>query len=163
MHGLEMTVDFSGMRLTRMQLSDLDEVMQIEQVAHTHPWSKNSFLEALANYYEAWILRTASGELIGYYVQMIVLDESHLLTIAIKESMRRQHLGAYLLQQLISQSSQKQLRVVLLEVRVSNLAAIGLYESLGFKSVGRRKNYYQVTPQQREDALIMQYQISGNI
>jgi ribosomal-protein-alanine N-acetyltransferase len=148
-----------GLRFTSMQLSDLDDVMEIEQVAHSHPWSKNSFIDALANYYDAWVLRLESGELVGYFVQMTVLDESHLLTIAVKTSMQRKGVGAYLLQQLIDQSSQKQMRVVLLEVRMSNLAAIKLYESHGFTQIGRRKNYYQVTPQTREDALILQLQL----
>jgi len=158
---MEQHVQFNspGLRFTRMQLSDLDDVMEIEQVAHSHPWSKNSFIDALANYYDAWVLRLESGELVGYFVQMTVLDESHLLTIAVETSMQRRGVGAYLLQQLIDQSSQKQMRVVLLEVRMSNLAAIKLYESLGFTQIGRRKNYYQVTSQTREDALILQRQL----
>lgn len=144
-----------------MQVADLDDVMAIELAVYSHPWSKNNFIDSLVNHYEAWVLRTDAGELLGYFVHMVVLDESHLLTIAVKESAQRQGIGIFLLKLVVQQAAQMELNAVLLEVRVSNKYAIKLYESVGFARIGRRKNYYQVDQQQREDALILQYQITN--
>lgn len=144
-----------------MQIGDLADVIAIEQSVYSHPWSQNNFIDALANHYDARVVRAISGELLGYFVHMVVLDESHLLTIAVKGTVQHQGLGGFLLQQLVRQARQMQLRAILLEVRVSNHRALKLYESFGFILIGRRKNYYQIDQQQREDALILKYQIPG--
>ena len=155
-----MTINFSTLQLSGMQVADLDDVMAVELAVYSHPWSKNSFIDSLINHYEAWVVRTDVGELLGYFVHIVVLDESHLLTIAVKESMQGKGMGVFLLKLVVQQAMQMELNAVLLEVRVSNSRAIKLYESFGFTRIGRRKNYYQIDQQQREDALILQYQIT---
>jgi len=136
----------------------------IEQAVYSHPWTVNNFIDSLTNNDEAWVLRAGSSEnkdkILGYYVQMAVVDEAHLLTLAVLPAMQRQGLGKFLLNHLVQQAKLIQLKSVLLEVRVSNLAALKLYEAFGFESIGRRKNYYQINQQQREDALILRYLIS---
>ena len=153
-------IDFFSLQMTAMQVADLDDVMAIESAVYSHPWSRNNFIESMVNNYDAWVVRGNSGELLGYFVHMTVVDESHLLTVAVNPTVQRQGLGKFLLQQLILQVSRMQLSAVLLEVRVSNSAAIKLYESAGFVLVGRRKNYYQIDRQQREDALVLRFHIT---
>lgn len=152
-------IDFSGLQLIPMHLADLDEVMAIEQAVYSHPWTRKNFDDTISNRDFAWVARHPDGELLGYFVHMVVMDESHLLTIAVKESVQRQGLGRFLLQKLIEHARLMELKSVLLEVRQSNIRALDLYEALGFVEIGRRKNYYQLTQQLREDALILHYQI----
>ncbi len=142
-----------------MQLADLDEVMAVEQTVYSHPWSRGNFVDVVNNDYEAWVVRSGQGELLAYVVQMQVLDECHLLTIAVKNSAQRQGLGRYLLAMVTERAKRMQLKSVILEVRVSNQIARKVYESSGFKLLGRRKNYYQLNQTQREDALLLGYEI----
>jgi [ribosomal protein S18]-alanine N-acetyltransferase len=142
-----------------MQMADLDEVMAIEMMAHTHPWSRGNFIDSLTHGYDAWIVRSVDNVMLGYFVQMPVVDEAHLLTIAVKEEMQGRGAGKFLLKHVVERAKALQLAAVTLEVRVSNLRALAVYKTMGFLLVGCRKNYYEVGPGQREDALILRYVI----
>jgi len=150
-------IDFSGIVTAPMQLADLDEIMLIENAAFSHPWSRGNFVDSLSNMDNAWVARSAQRELLAYFVQMAVVDESHLLTIAVKASAQRQGLGSLMLDLVVQQAALMQMTSILLEVRSSNLRALALYQRFGFVQIGLRKNYYQRTAQQREDALVLRY------
>ncbi len=151
-------LDFSALLLQPMSSADLDEVMAIELAVYTHPWSRANFVDALNQGYDAWVVRTAHGQLLGYYVHMAVVDESHLLTIAVHAQVQRQGLGRYLLTQMLQRARAMAMTSVLLEVRASNQRALALYAAFGFEQIGRRKGYYQLTPTEREDALVLRCQ-----
>jgi ribosomal-protein-alanine N-acetyltransferase len=139
------------MNLRPMQLSDLDEVMNIEQSVYLYPWSKNNFMTSFTNHDDAWVVCAANGEMLGYFVQMAVVEEMHLLNMTVKSTAQRQGLGRFLLSKAIQQAKLMKMRSMLLEVRASNQPALKLYAAFGFTLIGRRKNYYQ----QREDALVL--------
>ncbi|MCD6026514.1 MAG: rimI [Solimicrobium sp.] len=150
-----------NLKLARMESEDLDEVMAIENSVYTHPWTRPNFVDSLAQHYDAWVVRSVDNVLIGYFVQMLIVDEVHLLTIAVKEKMQGQGIGTYLLKYVIERAGHMQSTAISLEVRVSNLRAIAMYEAVGFLLVGRRKNYYQTRLNHREDALILRYSKQG--
>ena len=152
-------MDFSDLRIQQMQLTDLNEVMAIEQSVYSHPWSRGNFVDAIDDNYDAWVARSPESELLGYFVHMPIIDELHLLTIAVKESAQGRGLGHFFLLLMVERGKVNQMKSVLLEVRKSNKRAIKIYESFGFKLVGRRKNYYQTNQHGREDALILNYEI----
>ena len=154
-----MTLEFSTLRLLRMQPSDLDQVLAIEQALYSHPWSRGSFVDSLSNGDDAWVVRSAADDMLGYLVQMAVVDEAHLLNIAVHRSAQQQGLGKFLLGFAVEQAKLMQMTSILLEVRLSNQHAARLYQSFGFELIARRKNYYRTDQQQREDALIMRYAI----
>ncbi len=138
----------------RMQKTDLDAVMLIEEQAYgEHHWSKDSFLSELANslarYYSAF---NDEGFLIGYAGSWQILEEVHITNIAVAPDYRRKKVGETLLRSIIDDCYLNKAKYITLEVRVSNIAAINLYEKYGFKSLGTRKGYYQ---NNNEDALIM--------
>ena len=149
----------ASLRFERMQLSDLDEVMAIEQAVYTHPWGRVSFIDSLKNNDDAWVVRSVAGQLLGYLVQMAVVDEAHLLNIAVLGSAQNQGLGKIMLGFAVQQAALLRMKFMLLEVRVSNQPALMLYQQFGFELIARRKNYYQTDQQQREDALILRYDI----
>jgi ribosomal-protein-alanine N-acetyltransferase len=148
------------LKLAPMQMADLDEVMAIENDAQSHPWSKGNFIDSLEHDYDAWVVRTLDDVMLGYFVQMPVVDEMQLLTIAVKKEMQGQGIGAFLLGHVIEQAKLSQMEAVSLEVRVSNLRALSVYKTFGFLLVGRRKNYYVTGQKQHEDALILRYLLS---
>ena len=141
-------------KIQRMQKSDVDNVINIEEKAYgEHHWSKESFLNELSNdlarYYAAFDLY---GNLVGYAGCWQILEEVHITNIAVSPDFRRQKIGERLLRQIIDDCYKNKAKYITLEVRVSNNAAIKLYEKYGFKSLGTRKGYYQ---NNNEDALIM--------
>lgn len=82
----------------------------------------------------------------------MVIDEAHVTTLAVDESVRRLGIGRTLIVDLLVEAQARGMLCATLEVRASNTAAVALYESLGFATTARRKRYY---PDNREDALVM--------
>jgi len=151
------------LKLIPMQIADLDEVIAIENEVYSHPWSRGNFVDSLVHHQDAWTVRCDSDVLLGYFVQMPVVDEAHLLNISVKEVMQSQGVGRYLLKHVVERAKFMQMESISLEVRVSNLRVVAIYEAFGFVLVGRRKNYYEMSQKtaqnQREDALILRYVI----
>lgn len=141
-------------KIQPMQKSEVEEVLKIEEQAYgDHHWSKDSFYGELSNdlahYYSAY---DNQGNLAGYAGVWQILDEAHITTIAIKPELKRRKIGEALLNKILEECYKNEIKYITLEVRVSNVPAIRLYEKYGFKSLGTRKGYYQ---NNNEDALIM--------
>ena len=140
--------------LRDMTDSDIASVLQIERQIHLHPWTLGNFKDALAS---AYICKVAElGEkMIGYTVLMQGVDEAELLDIGIALSQQRQGWGRKLLQAILTQAQELGKQRVVLEVRASNVPAIGLYLSMGFVEIGLRRDYFPVENSIREDAILM--------
>ncbi|MDY7578650.1 ribosomal protein S18-alanine N-acetyltransferase [Herbaspirillum sp. RTI4] len=145
------------MQVTPMLSLDLEAVVAIENAVHTHPWSKAGFVDSLLNDHLAEVARDASARCLGYFVLMLVVDEAHLLNISVRADAQGQGVGRALLTRACELARSKSMESVLLEVRQSNLRAINTYTRHGFVEIGRRKNYYTVTPTAREDAVVMRF------
>ena len=136
-----------------MMEKDLSEVLRIEYRVYSHPWSQANFTDSISSGYSCWICRYGD-ELIGYFVLMKVVDEAHLLNIALAEKRQGMGFGAHLLQQAMKIAHQVGAMKLLLEVRPSNVRALALYRHYGFTQIGVRRDYYPAT-EGREDALIL--------
>ena len=133
-----------------MQRGDLDTVLELEKRIFTDAWSRASFeAELKNNRYSRPLILELDGKMVGYAVAWIIFDELHIANFAIHPDYRRQGLGKYFLSDILSKFSQAEF--AFLEVRRSNLPAIRLYESFGFRKIDVRKNYYR----DGEDALVM--------
>ena len=143
----------SEYRCRLMQEAELDKVIELVQQAGKFAWTpqniQQSFVSTHASSYV--FCSVEKQKLLGYAVIHKVLDESHLLNIVIKKQEQAKGLGTAFLQQLISMLKQENLKSLMLEVRASNLAAIRLYEQLGFQRDGHRSAYYP-SSNGREDA-----------
>jgi len=82
----------------------------------------------------------------------MVVDEVHIMNIAIRADMRRKGMAKLLLSELIRLAKSRDMSKIWLEVRPSNKAALSLYKKMGFKKVAIRKKYYSDT---NEDAIVM--------
>ena len=143
----ELTVDY-------LKKEDVPEIVRIEEAAYgPHHWSKDSFYSEinnkLAKYYVA---KNSSGKTVGYLGAWHIVDEAHITTVAVDPVCLRQHIGESLIVKMLEDCYNEFIKYITLEVRVSNIPAIKLYEKYGFKSLGTRKGYYQ---DNNEDALIM--------
>ncbi len=98
------------------------------------------------------LVTTDERRVVGFINFWIVVDEVHLLAIAVDDGHRQRGHGRRLMDHLIEVARDHACHVVTLEVRRSNAAAIALYQSLGFRTVGERARYYADTG---DDALVM--------
>jgi [ribosomal protein S18]-alanine N-acetyltransferase len=143
------------LRYERMSEENIYPVLAIERSVYPFPWSRNVFISAILEGHDCWVARDASNIIVGYFVLMQVVDEAHLLTIAVKQDLHGRGIGRKLLEQVIARARAMSAESILLEVRPSNVRAVELYERYGFKEIGRRKNYYQALENEREDAIVM--------
>ncbi len=144
-----------GLCCSPMREHDVDEVVALEHSVYPHPWTRGNFADSLASGYEAWLLRDRAGLLLGYYLLMPMVDEAHLLNVAVRAELQGRGLGRFLLRSAVSCARELGLASVLLEVRPSNPRALEIYRRFGFAQIGRRKAYYPAANQQREDAIVM--------
>jgi len=150
----EITIEIT---ICPMTAEDLDQVLAIEQKSFPHPWLRQHFMDEL-NSPHAFPLSAfdSAGRLLGYICPMQLLDEGHILDVAVDPDIRGAGVGRLLVQKVIDECRSNNGSFVSLEVRESNLSAIGLYRKMGFVEVGRRKRYYE----NGEDALMMEYVFS---
>ena len=140
-------------QIVPMNGDHLDEVAELERICFSTPWSRNMLAEELDNALSAFLVALdESGKVVGYAGVQVVLDEGYITNIAVRPECRRQGIAGKLLQVFLDFAQAHQLAFLTLEVRASNYDAIALYGSRGFRSVGRRKNYYE---HPKEDAIIM--------
>ncbi len=147
-------VKVSEIKIVTMTKDDIEDVVAIESEAYgKHHWAKSSFYDEMSNNLaKYYVAKTADNNIVGYAGTWHIIDEGHLTTIAVKKEFLRNHIGESLIYKVIEDCYKNNIKYLTLEVRVSNIPAINLYEKYGFKSLGTRKGYYQ---DNNEDALIM--------
>jgi [ribosomal protein S18]-alanine N-acetyltransferase len=133
--------------------SHLDEILEIEKLSFSSPWPKVSFDGefSLPHSFSYGIRSTTDMKMRGYLFFWLLEEEIHILNLATHPALRRAGMAFQLISHLIDIASKAACKLIFLEVRPSNSAAIGLYESFGFVQVGIRPNYYSDT---HEDALL---------
>ncbi|WP_325246176.1 ribosomal protein S18-alanine N-acetyltransferase [Dysosmobacter sp.] len=140
-------------RIVPMNADHLDEIAELEQVCFSTPWSRNMLAEELDNACSAFLVALDDGgHVAGYAGLQVILDEGYITNVAVQPEYRRQGVAGQLLAVFLNFAKGNHLAFLTLEVRASNYGAIALYGGLGFRSVGRRKNYYE---HPKEDAIIM--------
>ena len=140
-------------RIVPMNADHLDEVAELERICFSAPWSRNMLAEELDNALSAFLVALdGDGKVVGYAGVQVILDEGYITNVAVRPEWRRRGVAGKLLQVCLDFAQANRLAFLTLEVRESNYGAIALYGSRGFRSVGRRRNYYE---HPREDAVIM--------
>lgn len=142
-------------RYCTLGFADVDQILDIEQRVYSHPWSRGNFTDAFLSGYEARGLRDASEQLLAYFVVMPVLDELHLLNLAVSANAQGRGYARLLLDKMQAYAKEKGHVSILLEVRAGNRRAIDVYLRYGFIEIGRRKGYYPAAGDAREDAIVM--------
>lgn len=138
--------------IRQMEERDLPQVCAIEEEAFSMPWSEKAFADTISYYHTLFLVAELEGKIAGYCGCYQSLEEAEITNIAVKAELRGQGIGKMLLMELMRLGKERGAFAYTLEVRVSNQAAIHLYEKLGFVSFGVRKNFYE---RPKEDAMIM--------
>lgn len=146
------------MNIEILTLDNLEQILAIEEDVYSHPWTRGNFIDSFANEHIFYGLKSYQ-KVLAYFVLMPILDELHLLTIAVAGEYQRQGYAVLLLKNMIEFAIQHRFSSILLEVRVSNQRAIDVYKKFGFQEIGNRKNYYPTFNFEREDAIVMRYAV----
>lgn len=141
-------------RIHRFSDEHIAQVAAIEAKSYRDPWSEAGFREIQILSESSWVA-VVGDDVIGYLITQWVLDEIHILNIAVKDEYRRRGAGARLLRMLLDLGTQRGMRDIFLEVRVSNSIAQALYQRFGFSILATRKYYYP----DGEDAFVMHRQL----
>ena len=139
--------------------SDIAQVLANETAAYVIPWSQQSIIDSLQSNYVFWVV-LHQRRIVGHIIFQSVADECHLLNICLNPHHQGQGLGQSMLQHWLEYCESHELTQLFLEVRVSNSRALKLYQNNGFKIVSRRKDYYRLPNNQREDGILMLRQLT---
>ena len=140
------------MTIKKMTEDHILQIAELEKLCFHDPWSFNSIASELDNRLSLWLVALEDDRVIGYVGSQTVLGETDMMNIATHPDFRKQGIATALISNLIAELNKRNSHSLMLEVRVSNMPAISVYQKLGFVEVGRRKNYYR---NPREDALIL--------
>ncbi|MBP9216539.1 MAG: ribosomal protein S18-alanine N-acetyltransferase [Agitococcus sp.] len=138
--------------LRLMTTADISAVCAIEQQVQYAPWTPKLFSDSLERHL-CWVAQK-NQQVVGFFVVQFIVDEAHLLNIAVDPTQQKQGIGRVLLDNVQQQAIAKKANTIFLELRATNQRALALYQMAGFNEIGLRKNYYPAA-QGKEDAVIM--------
>jgi ribosomal-protein-alanine N-acetyltransferase len=145
-----------GLLIRQAGLADVSAICAIETLSFPTPWSRWSFLSELGHRNSHLLVAgppyPRPWQTWAYLIFWVVLEEMHILNLAVHPAHRREGIARRLLSEGLAQARALGAELAWLEVRPSNAPALSLYESFGFKEVGRRPHYYDDT---QEDALLL--------
>lgn len=132
--------------------ADIPAIARLEKLCFSAPWSEKALCETMSREETIFLVASIGEKICGYVGCYYVLDEGYITNVAVDPEFRRGGIGRALIEKLSDKAAEKKLAFLTLEVRVSNSAAIALYERAGFESVGRRPRFYS---EPCEDAELM--------
>jgi ribosomal-protein-alanine N-acetyltransferase len=141
-----------AIELRRLSLAHLGDIEHIEKSAYPTPWSRTMFASELAKPTSICLGAFEGEQLVGYIINSRYVDAWHVMNVAVDPDYRRRGIATRMLEALFEMTRHDGRRGYTLEVRVSNLGAVDLYERLGFERRGVRRGYYT---DNREDAIVM--------
>ncbi len=139
-------------QIRQATLDDVGDIAKLEQKSFKASWSEELIKKEIMSNSSFAVVAMDGDTICGYAMFMLLYDEIHITKIAVDELHRRLGIGNLLINALLKTAYKNNYFDITLEVRVSNKAAVSLYEKNGFESVGVRKHYYT---DNNEDALIM--------
>jgi ribosomal-protein-alanine N-acetyltransferase len=142
-----------GVQVVPMRRRHLRSVLHIEAQVYPRPWTLGLFLSEL-NLHTArsYFVARVDGRVVAYAGLMLSLEDAHVTTLAVEPQWQRHKLGQRLMVVLAREAVRRGAKNLTLEVRVSNVAAQGLYRRFGLAPAGIRKGYYL---ESGEDAIVM--------
>ena len=134
-----------------MQEGDIPAVTAIEQAVFSRPWTEQSFVQALQQD-TLFVVVLKDNTIIGYCGMYCSFEEGEITNVAVMPKEQGRGTGRQLMGYFLGQAQDKWISQIFLEVRTSNKNAIHLYEGLGFRNCGIRRNFYE---NPREDGMVM--------
>ena len=138
-----------------MTREEIPQVAALEKEIFSMPWSEQGFYDTLEMKNVVFLTAKEDRKIWGYCGVYLAADEGEITNVAVAPERRRQGVAGQLVQALMEEAKESGVRIFILEVRASNTGAVRLYQRLGFKPCGIRKNFYQ---NPKEDAIVMMNQ-----
>lgn len=139
------------MTIESMTVDDIAQVAEIERQIFSIPWSEKAFRDSMESDNTIYIVAKENDNVAGYAGMYLSFEEGNITNVAVNPLSRRKGIGEKIVRDILNRAYEKGVRDVFLEVRETNSVAIALYEKIGFKEEGIRKNFYD---KPRENALI---------
>ena len=139
-------------QVVRMAEEHISALAQLEKECFADPWSEKALAEELTNPNAVFRVALIDEEVAGYVGMLHVLDEGDICNVAVFDKFRRRGVATALIQHLVDYAVENQLSFITLEVRESNIGAQKFYETMGFETIGIRKNFYD---NPKEHAILM--------
>ena len=130
--------------------ADVSEIARIEALSFKTPWSTEMISSEMREPLSHFTVAEVENTVVGYFGYLHILDELHILNVAVDPLHRGCGVGKEMMERLLLEARALSVRAITLEVRESNRSAIRLYERVGFKLAGIRPHYYT----DKENALI---------
>jgi len=141
-----------------LTMSDHPAVFLLEKQNLTGPWTQTMVKGELTNQHSLGFLALAFNRPCGFILARLVADEGEIIRFGVASEQRRQGIGSSLLHALLDELLKRRAGQCFLEVRVGNIPALKLYDTMGFTRAGLRKGYYQHPD---EDGLILKKDLSA--
>ena len=135
---------------------DIPSLVEIENESFSFPFKEQDFINLYESNFSNVLVAKKDNVVLGYVSFMVLVDECQILNFATKNEFKRQGVAKSVMDALLEYCKNSRICKIFLEVRVSNEAAIALYEKYGFSSVGISKNHFS-SP--REDAILMNLEL----
>lgn len=158
-------IDTEQLIVRDMQISDLVNVVAIEQTAQPSPWSRLSFEESLIKQHVCRVLHEQKSDLseehippliLAFHVVCPVADELHILNLVVGKQYQGHGFGHRLMHDILDIAGREPgINKIFLEVRESNQIAQNLYQQWQFQQIAVRKDYYRTPDKERENAVVM--------
>ena len=146
------------MSIREMKADDLKRIVELEKDLFLSPWNEEDFIHELKeNPMAGYYILEKENQIIGYIGLWFLGDPCQITTIATDRHFQGQGCASQLMEYALEKSEELHYQNVNLEVRVSNVKAIALYQKFGFKNVAVRKRYYS----NGEDAYLMIKELEG--
>lgn len=138
--------------IREMKPEDVPQVYNIEKKSFSDPWSYGSFMDDIYSEIAYSIVLEEDNKIYGYASAWFLYDDVHITNICIEESERGKGYGSKILEHIIKRAEEFKKEKIILEVRVSNISAVKLYEKYGFENIYRHPHFYE---NNNEDAYVM--------
>ena len=139
---------------------DLTILAKLHTACFDKGWAEKEFAQLLkSNGYTALLANSEEGP-VGFLLYRAAVDEAEIITIGVDPALRRRKAGQVLLSHTLAQLKSLNMKVVFLEVAISNIEATALYRKFGFIEAGQRKDYYARANGTTEDALILRLNLA---
>ncbi len=141
-----------NIEIEKMNKNHLEEIKENLETEFDDFWNYNILQEELNSSNSKYIVAISKGEIIGFAGIKFALDQADIMNIVTRKDYRNKGIGTLLVNELISICKEFKANSIFLEVNEDNIPAIKLYEKVGFKNVGIRKNYYK-----SKNGIVMKY------
>ena len=147
------------MLIRKWESKDNLQIEKLERECFAYPWDYEMICGTYEHPLFLGFVAEEDGEVVGYAGAIYCGEDGDIALVATSVKFRRKGIAQSVINRLIGELLEKKVENIFLEVRVSNYGARALYEKLGFKEIGIRKNYYE----NAEDAIVMKKVLSFGV